>query len=237
MTTTTPTAPNLRYTPFSTPAEQDGTAVVSEPVTLRRVIHSEWIKFRTLRSTLAVLAGAMFGMVAVALVIAHNVRHLTPGLQPNDVAASGTLQGFFLAQLLLGALGVLFVSGEYSTGMIRSTLVAVPTRLPVLWAKLLVLLGITTTTMVAFSAVAFLAAQALISRYRPGFTFADPTVVRVVVGTGIFLSLNALAGAALAWIVRSTPGAIVAFVAIMYVLPELFSHALGAVGRNIAEGN
>ena len=56
---------------------------------------------------------------------------------------SATLQGYYLGQLLIGALGVLFVTGEYSTGMIRSTFAAVPKRLPVLWAKLVVFVAVT----------------------------------------------------------------------------------------------
>ena len=90
--------------------------VESQPVTLRRSIASEWIKFRTLRSSWAVLGVAVVAMVVFALIIAYNTRHLNHTLDPSDIAPSGTLQGYYLAQLLIGALGVLFVSGEYSTG-------------------------------------------------------------------------------------------------------------------------
>src|ERR1700712_2442936 len=133
--------------------------VAPEPVTLRRVVRSEWIKFGTLRSTVAVLSAAAAGMVLIALIVGYNTRHLTGNIQPNDHVQSSTLQGYYLGQLLIGALGVLFVSGEYSTGMIRSTLAAVPTRLPVLWAKLIVFVVITAVSMVISCLVAFLLAQ------------------------------------------------------------------------------
>ncbi|HEX4659091.1 MAG TPA: ABC transporter permease subunit [Streptosporangiaceae bacterium] len=207
----------------------------AQPVTLRRVIRSEWIKFWTLRSTWAVLGAAVVGMLALAVVVAYNTRHLTSNLQANDIAPSSTLQGYFLGELLIGALGVLFVSGEYSTGMIRSTLVAVPRRLPVLWAKLAVFVTVTAVSMVTVSVVAFVSAQALLSRYRTGFSLSDPGVLRVVIGTGVYLTLVGMIGAALGWIVRSTPGALVAYFAIVLVLPVLFGDALGNWGKEVAQ--
>ena len=210
-------------------------AVETHPVTLARVISSEWIKFRTLRSTLAVLGAAAIGMIAIALIVAYNTRHLAANIQPDDHVPSSTLQGYYLGQLLIGALGVLFVSGEYSTGMIRSTLAAVPTRLPVLWAKLIVFVIITAMTMILACLVAFVAAQALISNYRPGYSLGDPTVLRIVIGTGVYLTLIGVLGAALGWIVRSTPGALVAYVGVILVLPVLFSSVLGTWGKHVAE--
>jgi ABC-type transport system involved in multi-copper enzyme maturation permease subunit len=207
----------------------------AQPVTLRRVIRSEWIKFWTLRSTWAVLGAAVVGMLVLAVVVAYNTRHLTSNLQANDIAPSATLQGYFLAELLIGALGVLFVSGEYSTGMIRSTLVAVPRRLPVLWAKLVVFVTITAVSMVTVSIVAFVSAQALLSHYRTGFSLSDPGVLRVVIGTGVYLTLVGMIGAALGWIVRSTPGALVTYFAIVLVLPVLFGDALGNWGKEVAQ--
>jgi ABC-type transport system involved in multi-copper enzyme maturation permease subunit len=207
----------------------------AQPVTLRRVIRSEWIKFWTLRSTWAVLGAAVVGMLVLAVVVAYNTRHLTSNLQANDIAPSSTLQGYFLGELLIGALGVLFVSGEYSTGMIRSTLVAVPRRLPVLWAKLVVFVTITAVSMITVSIVAFVSAQALLSHYRTGFSLSDPGVLRVVIGTGVYLTLVGMIGAALGWIVRSTPGALVTYFAIVLVLPVLFGDALGNWGKEVAQ--
>lgn len=209
--------------------------VASEPVSLRLVIKSEWIKFRSLRSTISVLAGALVAMLVIALIVAYNTRQITPNLQPNDVVASAPLQGYFLGQLLIGALGVLFVTGEYSTGMIRATLIAVPKRLPVLWGKLVVFVSIAVATLVPISVLAFLASQAVLSQYRTGYSLGDPHVLRVVIGTGFYLTLVGVIGAALGWIVRSTPGALVAYVAVMLVLPVLFSDALGSWGKHVAE--
>jgi ABC-2 type transport system permease protein len=209
--------------------------IQSQPVTVRRAIASEWIKFRTLRSTWAVLGVAVVAMVVLGLVVAYNTRHVSSNLQPNDIAPSSTLQGYYLGQLLIGALGVLFVSGEYSTGMIRSTLAAAPKRLPVLWAKLAVFVAVTATCMIVISFVAFLSAQGLLSHYRPGYSLGDPGVLRVVLGTGIYLTLIGVIGGILAWIVRSTPGALVAYVALILILPVLFGDLLGNWGKNVGK--
>lgn len=205
------------------------------PVTLPRVIRSEWIKFRTLRSTWAMLAAAVVGMVLFGLLIAYNTRHLSAKLQPDDIVASSTLQGYYLGQLLIGALGVLFVSGEFSTGMIRSTFAAVPTRLPVLWAKLIVFTAVIATAMISISVVAFLCAQALLGQYRTGFSLGDPGALRVVLGTGVYLTLVGLLGGAIGWIVRSTPGSLVTYFALILVLPVLFESVLGNWGKHVGE--
>lgn len=210
-------------------------AVTAHPVNLRRAVRSEWLKFWTLRSTVAVLAAAVVGMVVIGLIVAANTRHLNAHLQPEDLLPSATLQGYYLGQLLIGALGVLFVTGEYSTGMIRSTMSAVPRRIPVLWAKLAVFLGVTAGFMIPIAVVAFVSAQGLLSRYRSGYSLGDPGVLRVVLGTGVYLTLVGLIGMALGWIVRSTPGALVAYIAIVLVLPAIFGNVLGNWGKHIAE--
>ena len=209
--------------------------VASEPVTLGRVATSEWIKFRTLRSTLAVLGGAVATVLAIGLIVAYNTRHLTANLQPDDHVQSATMQGYLLAQLLIGALGVMFVSGEYSTGMIRSTLTAVPKRLPVLWAKIVVFVTVTAAAMLATCVITFVAAQALIGNYRTGYSLTDPGVLRVVLGTAVYLTLIGILGAAIGWIMRSTPGALVSFAGLVLVLPVLFGHLLGSWGQHVGQ--
>lgn len=205
-----------------------------QPINQTRAIVSEWVKFRTLRSSVWLIAAAILGMIAIGLLVAFNTRHLAANIQSNDADPSGPLQGYYLAIYLMGALGVVFVSGEYGTGMIRSTLTAVPRRLPVVWAKALVLTVVALITMTVASFAAFLAAQALISHYRPGHSLGEPGVLRVVIGTGVFLTLITLLGSALGWIIRNTPGAIVTFFGLVVLLPVLLSF-FGTAGRSIAQ--
>src|SRR6476660_7344573 len=116
-------------------------------VTQARVVLSEWTKLRSLRSTgFSLLAAVVFILGIAVLVPSVIVAHWPP---PDARGAAGfdptwrSLAGIFLAQLAVGVLGVLFITGEYATGMIRATLAAVPARLPVLWGKAAVFAAVT----------------------------------------------------------------------------------------------
>ncbi|MCW2560078.1 MAG: putative transporter transrane protein [Mycobacterium sp.] len=209
--------------------------VRSEPVSLSRAAVSEWIKFRTLRSSWAILASTVVGMVAIGLILAYNTRQVTPNIAAEDLAPSATMQGFLLGQLLIGSLGVLVVSGEYSTGMIRSTFAAVPKRLPTLWAKGLVFVAVVGVAMVVAVFVTFLSSQALLSHYRTGYSLSDSGVLRAVLGTALYLTAIGLLGGAAGWIVRSTPGALVSFLGLILVLPVLFGNLLGNWGKDVSQ--
>lgn len=225
-TVTTATTTAVGTAPRSATSRVD-----SQPVSLGRAVKAEWIKWRSLRSTWAVLGAAVVGMLAIGLVIGLNTRHLTGNQDANDLASSAPLQGYFLGQLLIGALGVMFVSSEFSTGMIRSTFAAVPKRQPVLWAKLAVFFAITAAAM---TVATFLLSQAVISQSRPGFSLADPGVWRYVLGSSLYMVLAGVIGGMIAWMVRSTPGSLVSFFALIFVVPQLFG-LFGSTGKHIAQ--
>lgn len=203
-------------------------------VTFPRTVRAEWIKFSSLRSSWWVLAAAVVGLVAIGLVIAYNTGRNWTGLAPEDAVLSSTLQGYHLAELLMGVLGVLFVSGEYATGMIRSTLGAVPKRVPVLLAKAVVVGAVVLVVMTVATLVTFLSSQALLGHYHHGFSLSDPTGLRVVFGTAAYLTLVALLGSAFGWIVRSTPGGISSLVALLLVVPVLLG-LFGTWGEKLAQ--
>lgn len=205
---------------------------VDGPVTQRGVIAAEWLKMRSLRSTVLVLLVAMLGMVVFATIIAFHTRN-PAGKDPEDLVASGPLQGYYLGQLLIGSLGVLVVSSDYSSGMIRSTLAAVPKRIPVLIAKTVVFAVVVGAAMIAASVVAFYVAQAVLSGHRATFSLADGSTLRVVIGTGVYLMLVGLIGSIFGWIVRSTPGALVATLGVILVLPVLLRLVFSSWGDYI----
>jgi ABC-2 type transport system permease protein len=205
-------------------------------VTLRRVIESEWIKLRTLRSSWYVLLAAVVGMVVIGLIVGYATSHSTwATLDSEDSAASGPLQGVKLAQLFVGVLGAMFVTGEYGTGMIRSTFAAVPRRLPVLAAKSIVYGAIVLVVMTAASFAAFFAAQIFLGPDGHGSSLGDPGAMRGVVGAGLYLLLVALLGGALGWIVRSTAGAISALLGVMLILPLIIKVLPGSITEKIGE--
>jgi ABC-2 type transport system permease protein len=211
-----------------------GPAVAHDRVTLPRVVRSEWIKFRTLRSSWLMLLAAVTAMVAIGAAVGYNTGKNWVGLAPEDAAPSGGLQGYLLAQLLVGVLGVLFVTGEYGTGMIRSTLAAVPRRVPVLLAKALVFSGVAVISMVSASLAGFASAQAFLSHYGHGTSLGDPGVLRVVIGTGIYLTLIGLLGGAIGWIVRNTAGGISTFLGLLLVLPLMVGLLPGSAVKDVA---
>jgi len=136
-----------------------------------------------------------------------------------------SLVGVNLAELSIGVLGVLVITGEYTTGMIRSTFCAVPKRLPALWGKAMVFAATTFVLTLPAVLIAFFASQAILSsRLQILHTsFSAPGVARAVIGAALVLTVMGLFGLGIGAIVRHTAGAIVAFVAILFVVPPLLS--------------
>jgi ABC-type transport system involved in multi-copper enzyme maturation permease subunit len=192
-------------------------------VTQARLVASEWTKLRSVRSTLWSLGVAVvFTIGLAALVPTVRVHHLRPG-EHIDNPLELTLAGIQLAQLAIGVLGVLVISGEYSTGMIRATMTAAPKRLPVLWAKAAVY-GATVLALLLPSAfAAFFVAHAILQPHGQAIAFGAHGVVRALVGAGLYLTLIGLFGLGLGAIVRNTAGGIALFAGIMFVLPPLMN--------------
>jgi ABC-2 type transport system permease protein len=147
--------------------------------------------------------------------------YLTGGsetVDPWDITPAAMMRGYYISQLLIGVLGVLLVSGEYGSGMIRATLTAVPGRTTVLAAKALAFTAVSLVVMTAAAFAAFLTSQALIDpTYHIGL--GDEGVWQAVLGTGAYLTVVGLLGGALGWVLRSTAGAISALVGIVLVTP------------------
>ncbi|WP_112470662.1 ABC transporter permease subunit [Streptomyces triticisoli] len=194
-------------------------------VTQLRVIRSEWIKLRSLRSTLFTLLAAVVAMIGLGFLFSYFTAERWSNLPPRERLAFDptlvSLRGFFLAQLAVGVLGVLVVGGEYATGMIRATLSAVPRRLPVLWAKALVYAVVAWVLMTVASLTAFLVGQAALSDHHLQTSLDAPGVPRAVLGAGLYLTGVALIGVALGALIRNTAGGIATLFGVLLVLPVL----------------
>jgi ABC-type transport system involved in multi-copper enzyme maturation permease subunit len=134
-----------------------------------------------------------------------------------------SLVSLHIAQLAFAVLGVMVVTGEYSTGMIRTSLAAVPKRGRILAAKTLVFAAVALVAGEIISFATFLVGQALISGKAPSATLGHHDVLRAVIGSGLFLAVLALLGSALGWLLRSVAAAIGTTVAILLVLPGIAS--------------
>lgn len=191
-------------------------------VTQARVLVSEWIKLRSLRSTWFSLAAAGLATIGLGILFSalrgHDASvHHDFGIDPTGIS----LRGMYLAQLAVGVLGVLFVSGEYATGMIRATLSAVPRRVPVLVAKAVVFGAVAYVASTIMTLIAFLAGQAVLDTWHYGVSLGDPATVRAVLGAGLYLMIVGLMGLGLGFAIRSTGGAIASLFGVILVLPAL----------------
>ncbi|SQD94159.1 MULTISPECIES: ABC transporter permease [unclassified Parafrankia] len=221
MTTITETRP--------VPATPSRTAGSGQKVTGRRVLRSEWAKLWSLQSTWITLTLGLLFLFAVGIIAAVQYRSMTgPGKHLDPGLADATTQSLALfgvpfALVALGVLGVLTTSGEYTSGMIRSTLAAVPRRLPVLWAKAAVhgLIAFVLSVIGVF--VAFLVASGILSRTPIAMSVTDGGVVRSLLGAGLYLGLVAVIGVALGALLRSTAGGISALVGTFLLVPSLMS--------------
>jgi ABC-2 type transport system permease protein len=209
----------------TTTLDRPATATVDDSikVTQARVVVSEWIKMRSLRSTvwtLLITIGITIGFgLLIALVFHSNWSHMRPGERARFDPIEMPLRGVFFAQLAIGVLGALMITGEYSTGMIRATMSAVPKRLPVLWAKLAVFTAVAAVTMLISTFAAFLIAQAIFGPTAPHTTLSAPHALRAVVGAGLYLTGVGILGLAIGFIIRNTAGAIATVVGIVLLLP------------------
>ncbi|MFJ5262099.1 ABC transporter permease [Streptomyces sp. NPDC088387] len=216
----------MTVTDFSTlPAR-----TIVRKVTGPRVVRSEWAKFWTLRSSWITLAVAVFLIVLFGAIAAHTYSPDGGGDRGGPLGAEGgtdavslALTGVTFGSLAVGVLGVLLSAGEYSTGMIRSTLTAVPRRLPVLWAKTAVIAPV----VLVLTGLGVLAAFVLGAPGLDGTTISlslgDEGVLRSLAGAGVYLALVAVFGVVLGMAIRSSAGAIATLVGILLILPGLAS--------------
>ncbi|WP_158850246.1 ABC transporter permease [Saccharothrix deserti] len=228
MTTATATAPTTTAAP-ARPAYK---------VTWLRVLRSEWTKFWSVRSSPITLVTALFLLVGIGAIASLT---FDPAAAPGgndgppitDGAISLALMGTIFASLAIGVLGVLVSAGEYSTGMIRATLAAVPKRLPTSWAKTAVF-GVVATIVTAAGALgAFLLGAAILDGEAIAMSLGDDGVLRVLAGTGIYLGLVGMWGVALGALLRSSAGGIAVLVGMLLIVPGLSSLLPASIADNV----
>ncbi|RKN50265.1 ABC transporter permease subunit [Micromonospora endolithica] len=196
-------------------------------LTFPRLVRSELTKQLSLRSTWIVMGVTILLAVGLSGVIANGYKG---ALRRGDMVASipDAIASAFLpidfVILILGVFGVLQITGEYSTGLIRATLTAVPRRLPVLAAKALVQIAITLPVMLVIAFGSFFLSQAVLGSY--GASLGDAGVFRAVLGAAAAPILMGLLGLGIGTVLRHSAGAITTLVAILFVLPVLIAPAL-----------
>ena len=196
------------------------------------LLRSEWGKLRSIRTTFWSLIITVVAMVGIGAIVAavHTGTRSGRGFD----ALSGTFTGVLLAQLAIGVLGVLTVTSEYSTGMIRSTFIAAPQRRAVIMAKAGVVGFVTFLVGTVASFASFFVSAAILSSHGTHLSLGSPGALRSVIGVGLFLGILAVLAVGLGTIIRSSAGGIAALVGLLLVLPTL-SQAIPSSIRDSVE--
>lgn len=223
------------------------TTVTAEPADIAagrgpgfgRLMLAEWTKIRTVRSTiwsLIILVIVDLGFTALFTSLeVVNWSKADAGDRANIMAdPTGTIlgSGFFLSQLAVCVLGVMVMASEYSTGMIRASLLAVPRRLPMLAAKSAVFGALILVLGVIISFLSFLIGAAVLHDKAP-VSLGDPGVLRAVLGGGLYLALLGLFALAIGGILRQTAAGITGVIAFVLVLAPLAALLPGSVGKHV----
>ena len=175
-------------------------------MTQARVVRSEYLKFWSLRSN------RIMSCVVFLSIIGFAILDVARGVYPAERAGFDSVSPsdgrFAIAGLMLLIVGALQATGEYGTGAARSTFTAVPSRLPVLWAKMIVFAVTVFTVTTIASFIAFFVTQSFLVKYQLNVALDAPGVLRAIIGSGLYLTAVGLVGIAVGWIMRRSAAAI-----------------------------
>lgn len=194
------------------------------------LLRSEWVKLRSIRSTLWTTAGLVVVMISFAYLNSAVASRHAERLQAGE-ATWTALGAAPFASLIVASLGVLAISSEYRTGMIRTTLLAVPRRGRMLAAKATAFAASAFVVNLLTCLAAFLVGQAVLGSH--GASLEEPGVLRMVAGCALYLTATGLFGLALGTLVRHTAGGVVAVVVALFVLPQLVGMLPNGVGARL----
>ena len=190
-----------------------------------RIVRSEWTKPSSVRSTGYALLAAVTMLIAFGIIDSASIVSNWTTLSAKEKASFdpllASLRGIDGAQLAVGILGVLVITREYTSGMIRATLAAVPKRLPVLWAKATVFATVSLAVTIPAALISFFASQSILNGPHIAIAFSHPGVPRAVIGAALYLTTLGVFALGLGALIRNTAGAIAALVAAIFVLPAL----------------
>jgi ABC-2 type transport system permease protein len=207
-------------------------------VTQVRVFRAEWTKLRTQPSAFWTLLSAV--IVVVGFGIGYSL--LRVARPPHGAAAMASfdpaaisLSGVQLAQIAVGVLGVLLITSEYATGLIRTTFAAVPRRLPVLWAKAGLLAATIAAVSVPAAFAAFAGGQSILARQHLSVQLSEPGATRAVIGSALYLAVIGLLGLGLGAVIRNAAGGIAALFGLLYGLPLAAGFLPGSMAADVSK--
>jgi ABC-2 type transport system permease protein len=187
----------------------------------RALATSEWLKLRSVRSTWWTLLVFAAGMIGIAiLVLSHqHWASMNAADRASFDPTNDSYAGLALGQLAVGVLGVLAITTEFSSGLIRATFAAAPRRPLVLAAKTAVVGAVALVAGEILAFAAFAVGEAVLRAPAPPAALAQPGVLRAVLMAGAYPALIGLVGLGLGAVIKHTAGAISALVGVLFVLP------------------
>ncbi|MFB7450683.1 MULTISPECIES: ABC transporter permease [unclassified Streptomyces] len=189
------------------------------------VLQSEWTKIRTVSSTVWTLASALFVTVAMGAALCALMNATFDDLRDVEKATFDptliSFSGMILGQLAMVVFGVLVVGTEYSSGMIRTSLAAVPQRATFLFSKIAVAGGLALVVGLVTSFLSFFLGQALLGEHRA--SIGDDNVLRAVVGGGLYMGLIALFSMGVAAMLRSSMLSLGILVPFFFLVSQILS--------------
>lgn len=203
------------------------TAPLDTPKTgFAHALHAEWVKFRTLRSswyTLACLGFVGLGVATLSMSAAGaEYASATPAERLDWDPAALSLRTYLVAQLIIGVLGILVVTSEHATGLIRTSLAAVPRRPRLLAAKAILVAVVAAIAGQALMFASFFIGRSLLAAEgTPHANLGDRGVLSAVTGGGLYLTALAMLATGLAVVLRTTAGALATLVGVVFLVPAL----------------
>ncbi|MGH3733314.1 MAG: ABC transporter permease [Acidimicrobiales bacterium] len=200
---------------------------MNRDVSLGSVIRSEWLKFRSVRSSLTGVILTFVLTIGLAALITILVRthwsSTSTAAQLTFDPVSSSLVGVILAQFAIGVIGALFVTNEYASGSMRTTLMAVPRRVQLTLGKLAVLVSAVLIVGEVACFASFLLGQSIYSGVVPTASLSDGATLRAVIMAGAYLVLMAAIAFGLGLIIRHSAACISVFVGIVLIVPLIFA--------------
>ena len=227
-----PLTSHQKATPMTTTAPDTVARRTGGP-TLRRVLASELLKLRGLRSTIVLLLVAVASIVLLGPINAVGQVVEDEPVHGVGDALSLVLMGASNAAILLGVLGVLSATSEYAYDSVHVTFTAVPRRADVVLGKALALTSALVPVVLFSVVIAWEAGRRILHHGGVDLGWTDPDVVRVMAATTWYLAGWALLGQSLGWLLRSAVGAASALLGVMFVLPVLTLLIPGKAGETV----
>lgn len=215
-------------------APERSTTTTARPVTLSGAVRSEWIKFRGLASNLIVI-GVTFVLLAgngAAMAWAYVFRDRASARADYDAFPEMVLDKTGYVGIVLAVLAALLVANEYRSGQIKTTLLAVPRRTPVLLGKAAVIAAVSFLVGVVSALIGFAVAPGILASGGYGYDLPVPELLRLVLGNGLYLATLSVIGIAMGAIIRNVVASVLSVLALLLIVP-IIPQMFSAVGTRI----